>query len=352
LVELIDLPQAARRPAGIAIGPADDIWCLALDGNVIVRYERATRKFTLFPIPTGGPDLSPSFPPEARTVRPFGLAFDHQGNLWFSEQYTGQLSVLALAAPKVRVFAPSGDVSESDPLVTSHSLDRVSGIDKVEYFLDGKPVTPTAGRLQLFKESPGEHRLQIRVSNRAGKTSVAESEFTYKPSASAVEKLFETLDPIDGSYAALRDGLRNELRRLAKQGRNAELARLLMDADRHRDGFRNFPRQQVLTLATYFYGGTASVEVQILNEAPYFSPPEIHIRAGDRITWRYDPPPTGHESPHLPEQVQIAVEKHVLSPMMRMGERFDHRFLTPGRYRVSSSDRPEAQGFIEVTAND
>ena len=115
-IELIDLPPDARRPAGIAVAPDGNVWCLALDGNMAVRYEPPSRKFTLYPLPTGSPDEEADAPPSARTSRPFGIAFDRSGNLWFSEQYTGQLGVLVLAPPSVNIVSPRDKISSTTRL--------------------------------------------------------------------------------------------------------------------------------------------------------------------------------------------------------------------------------------------
>src|SRR5205823_1790100 len=72
--------------------------------------------------PTGAPDPAPMGPPEAtargempvvglraRTSRPFGIAVDSTGHIWFSEQYAGKVG--RLDVPVLRLFAPTGRVT-------------------------------------------------------------------------------------------------------------------------------------------------------------------------------------------------------------------------------------------------
>src|SRR6185295_16839408 len=90
-IKLMATPAEAARPAGVTLDAQGDVWMGALDGNALLNYRRREQRFAVYPLPVGGQDAQPSAPPLARSSRPFGLAFDSSGNLWFSQQYTGQL---------------------------------------------------------------------------------------------------------------------------------------------------------------------------------------------------------------------------------------------------------------------
>ncbi len=348
-IELIDVPETARRPAGIAIGPDGDVWSLALDGNMAVRYAPATRKFTLYPIPTGSPDVEADAPPRARTSRPFGIAFDRQGNLWFSEQYTGQLGVLALAPPQLALVWPQREVNQADPLVTLRAFDRVSGIDKIEFRLDGRAITLSNGRLPLFGEKPGRHRLEVTAVNRAGFAAVSAADFTFNPDASTIDALLGSLQPATPAGREALKAARASFATLpTAEGRLPALLAVLDGLAAQQAEFSGFPRGYVAALIDHFKATQAGqITVKIIDDAPYFAPANIRIHAGSTVTWRYDPPIQGHVMPLYRQRLEI-VGEGVTSPPLRPGESFAHRFLHGGRFAVVNRERSDARITIEV----
>ncbi len=194
-VETIAVPAAARRPAGIAVAPNGAVWTLALDGNLALRYDPARRAFTEFPLPTGSPDEEPSTPPLARTARPFGLGFDRQGNLWLSEQYTGQLAALDLAPPTVEIVWPVGAVEGGRTLLTTRVSDAVSGVAQVAVAVDAAPLVISQGGFETIGLLPGRHRLTVTATDGAGLSRTAETSFDYRPGRGALRYAIERLQP-------------------------------------------------------------------------------------------------------------------------------------------------------------
>jgi streptogramin lyase len=348
-IELIDLPMEARRPAAIAVAPDGNIWCLALDGNVAVRYEPNSRKFTVYPLPTGSPDQEPDIPPSARTSRPFGIAFDRSGNLWFSEQYTGQLGVLVLAPPSVNILSPREKVQQHDPFVTVRALDRSGGIPSLQYALNDRPVRLSAGRLSLLDVSPGVHRLTVTATNAAGLSTTDSVVLEFIPDDATIDALLNALTPTGESGIGVRNRMRSRLRKVPKNERRAaELVEILNEMQAHAHEFANFPQAYTETLLVYFGKVQGSLfEVRVLDEPPYFSHTTLKIRVGEAVAWRYDPPISGHVVPQYSNRIEIPSEG-VVSPLLRTGESFVHRFIKPGKFGIVNRERSDARLTVEV----
>lgn len=348
-VELVDVPKIGQRPAGITVGPDGNIWALALDGNSVLRYEPGGRRFSAYPLPTGGVDSEPSSPPAARTARPFGLAFDSRGNLWFSEQYMGQLGVLALAPPELRVASPGGEVNTHDPFVTVAAFDRVSGIESIDYRLDGRAVKLAAGRLSLLDCQPGPHRLTITATNRAGFSATVDADFRFVPNGGTVSALIDTLEPASDAGRAAQNAARGGLMRVPPDTGRADALRSILDKlAASSSQFAGFPVNYVQTLADHFQRAQSNLlEVKVLDQQPWFSPARLNVRSGDTVTWRYDPPSQDHVLPQHANRIRIESDQ-IQSPLLRAGESFAHRFARVGAYTVTNPDRPEAKLLVEV----
>jgi len=186
-IEIIPMPPAVRRPAGVSIAPDGGVWVAALDGNLLARYDPRTRGIATFPIPTGAPDAAPSVPPLARTSRPFGIAHDRDGNVWFSQQYTGQLAVLDQSPPQVSIVSPAGTVRQSDPLLTLMVRERVGAVAATTVRVDGSEATVVNGRLSLAGLREGRHQLEIEVVDTSGQRGLARRDFEYSPSTGATK---------------------------------------------------------------------------------------------------------------------------------------------------------------------
>jgi streptogramin lyase len=346
---VIDVPPEARRPAAIAVARDGDVWTLALDGNLALRYRPTSGTFTAFPLPTGSPDREPSVPPQARSARPFGIGFDRQGNLWFSEQYTGQLGVLDLVGPRVEIISPPSLVESLQPLLTTRVTDGVSGLGQVEIHLDGKPVPVRAGRLDLIGVRPGIHKLRVRATDRAGWTSTSEKSFEYRPDGAAFQEALSRLLPRGAPGRRLRDELVTLARQIGGQDARDTLFELRRRLVGCRGCFAGDPAAYQSLIDFQLARAAHQVLVRVLDQAPYFEPREVVLRPGDTLSCRYDAPTTGHV---------ISTRSHTLkvegagrpgeTRVLRAGEPVGLTFDSPGKFLVRNAGAPEAALGVSV----
>ena len=349
-VEVFDLPTAVRRPAGVAVAGDGSVWVAALDGNQLVRYEPERRHLSIFPIPTGEPDPVPTEPPEARTSRPFGIAVDRRGNVWFSEQYTGQLGVLDISAPAVEILSPGDDpVRTASVLVTSSIEERVSGIAHVQYLVDGRPARLQGGRLQVAELDAGVHTLEVRAVDHAGNEQRVTREFEYRPNHLAVLELLRGLEPRD---EAARKRLETLMQLAAELPRRSppdvEPLRAALQEGEHL--FRGFSRRSFRSvLEGIAQGSGRSVEVSILDSPPYFAPNRVEIQAGETVRWSYKPPSDGHSLPSTLHQIEVPLAPEpVRSPPLRAGESFALTFEDSGTFSVRDTESGDTDSRMEV----
>lgn len=338
-VQLMPTPPGALRPAGLAIDAQGDVWMGALDGNSLIRYQPASRQFSVYPLPVGGVDTSPSAPPAARTSRPFGLAFDSSGNLWFSQQYTGQLGMLALARPELKLFAPGPEVKQPDPYVTVQALSSGAGAVELTFELDGQKVPAPAGRLDLARAAPGPHELKVTATDRAGNTSTTSRRFNYAPAPDAVPAIVRGLRLKDAAPAAFKDAL-------AMTAREPNNARRLEDVrgmlSTHREQLQDGEYVQAAATLDWIARSSGLEQVvTILDRAPYFEPGHVKLRPGGSVSWQYRGEMQGHQLTHELHQIEVP-GLDVKSPLLRSGDRFVHRFEKAGEYTAVDSRRPGA----------
>lgn len=347
-VEVIDVPAEAKRPAGIAVAANGDVWAVALDGNLLLRYRPMTRDFLIYPLPTGEPDSQPGVPPFARTARPFGIAVDRQGNVWFSEQYTGQLAVLDSAAPTLDVLSPSSVVRTADVVLTIRALDRVAGIKEIKVSLDGRRITPVRGRLDLHDILPGKHKLEVTVADAAQFITTATSHFEYAPGQHALQRMFERLNPRDKEGHTSKEKLLAVTKNLTGGDIRTRLEGLRQTLARDAHLFKPFA-SRALNAAIEFQlrNAAKTVEVRILDAAPYFSPAEVVIRKGDTVVWKYEPLSDGHSISHNLHRIEIQGTE-VRSKMLRAGESFLYRFEQTGSFRITNPENGKSEASVKV----
>lgn len=344
-VELIAMPPEARRPAGVTLDAAGNVWVAALDGNALVRYRPSARDFTVYPLPVGATDMAPSAPPLARTSRPFGLAFDHGGNLWFSQQYTGQVGVLDVGNPTVQIMSPSSVTAAVDPYLTTRATDQVSGIAEVHVELDGKRITLDAGRLDLRHVAPGPHVLKVSAVDRAGNSAVATQSFSYAPDEKALPAVLGALRLKNPGEKALVDTLVMTSKDERNPQRLADIRDLL---GKHRDSIQESDYDAAARTLDWVLQHSGSEQVvEVLDTAPYFSPRKVKLAPGGTVTWRYQGNKQGHEISH--ELHQIVVNgANIQSPLLRAGDKFSHRFNEAGTYRIVNAKRPGGELTVTV----
>ncbi|TSC33550.1 hypothetical protein [Corallococcus sp. Z5C101001] len=347
---IIEVPAEARRPAGIAVSPSGDVWTLALDGNLALRYRPSTGAFTSFPMPTGAPDLEPGVPPTARSSRPFGLGFDKQGNLWFSEQYAGKLGVLDLAPPSIQVLSPAGVAEGGRTMLSVRITDRVSGVRDTEYRIDGVPVTPVQGFLELVSLTPGPHILSVQATDGAGQRASVESRFEYRPGRLALQYALSRLRPVDLEGQQVRDRLVTEAERLGEQDVRDGLTRIRRTLGEEAARFHPFPLSAYQGLVDFIANTSAGdVEVRVLDTPPYFDRRELVLRPGDSVRWRYDSPNTGHTVSTATHALTVEGGGQLLSSgLLKSGDRFTFKFERPGQYVVKAPESPDAVLAVKV----
>ena len=347
-IQLIDTPREALRPAGLTVGPNGDVWVVALDGNLLLRYQPPAQTFTLYPLPIGESDERPNTPPFAKTSRPFGIATDRQGNVWFSQQYTGQLGVLDITPPALRVLSPGAVVRTASVPLTVLALDRVSGVKQVNISLDGKPVALKQGRLDLCDTMPGRHKLEAVAVDGAGHKATATVEFDYAPSQIALLEALQRLQPVAKSGEATKATLLAVAQDLSKGDVRAKLDTLRKTLLESAKQFRPSPSKAFEALVEFQMKNAGQVvEVRILDTPANFSATEITVRKGDTIRWKYDPPSDGHSISHNLHRIEIDSLK-VRSGLLKAGESFSYRFEQPGQFLVKDSQREGASLIIKV----
>jgi len=348
-IEIIDFPAAVLRPAGITSAGNGDIWAGALDGNVLVRYRPATGEFSTYPVPTGSADATPSVPPNAKTSRPFGIAVDGQGNVWFSEQYTGKLGVLDAAPPSLTVKAPGGPVRMAFPLLSLQATDRVSGISTISLKIDGREVQAVHGHLDLRNILPGPHRLEVSAVNHAGLQAQAVSAFQYEPSPLALVQILDGLTANNEQGQQTKGVLLGLARDVSKGDARAKLLQIRSDLSKNKELFSPFFEAPLFAVIDYIASNASRiVEVQILDAAPFFSAPQITIAAGDTVSWKYSPPSDGHSMSSQLHRIEVLGKAR--SELLRSGETFSYRFEDPGEYAVRDERNDQASAVVKVFA--
>ncbi|HEY0080092.1 MAG TPA: hypothetical protein VGB73_15885 [Pyrinomonadaceae bacterium] len=349
-VEVIDVPSEAKRPAGIAVASNGDVWAVALDGNLLLRYNPARRSFILYPLPTGRPDEQPGAPPLAKTSRPFGIAIDRQGNVWCSEQYAGQLAVLDVAPPVLNILSPSGTVRTAEALHTIRALDRVGGVQRLVVTLDGKVVKPAQGRLNLRDLLPGRHKLEITATDAAGLSASAAMSFDYAPGQIALQEILRDLRPSGKAGEEAQKDLLASARDLSKGDLRANLDALRRQLGASAKLFRQFPEKVLdAVIESQKENAGQTVEVRLLDEPPFFSQREVVLRKGDTVRWKYDPPTNGHSIPSNLHRIEIE-GANMRSQMLRAGESFAFRFEQAGEFFVRDTETNGAPIVVKVVS--
>ena len=347
-VEIIDAPREALRPAGLTVDTNGDVWVVALDGNLLLRYTPAGRTFTVYPLPVGEPDQRPNTPPFAKTSRPFGIATDRQGNVWFSQQYTGQLGVLDIAPPALRVLSPGAVVRTASVPLTVLALDRVSGVGQVQITLDGKPAAIDQGRLDLSGTLPGRHKLEAVAVDGAGHKAAAVVEFEYSPGQVALLESLQRLQPRAKRGEATKAGLLAIAQDISKGDVRAKLDALRKALSEGAKQFRPYPSKALDALVEFQLKNAGQVvEIRILDTPANFSTTEVTVRKGDTIRWKYDPPSDGHSISHNLHRIEIDSLK-VRSGPLKAGESFSYRFEQTGQFVVKGSRQDGASLLIKV----
>lgn len=293
-IEEFPLPDAKVRPGGVVADRFGLVWFTGLDGNMIGSFHPGSGTFRSYALPSGAPDARPMSPPEvsargelpqaglmARSTRPFGIAVDAAGKVWFAEQYGHRVGYVV--PPRLDVLAPAGSQSEPTTVLTLFRR-GLEGEWKLRLRVDEQPFVDAVASLDLTGLEPGVHTLEV-VAERAGTSPVrATSEFVLRPGLAFLERALTGLagrrsgpeatawtDALHAASEALRQGrsdrARERLRdlRRALPGEDAAAARL---------------RRSVLYVE--MFGGLAA-DVQATQAG--CQPAEVTVQPGDRVRW-------------------------------------------------------------------
>jgi virginiamycin B lyase len=230
----ISLPDPAVRPAGIAVDHWGIVWFTELDGNAIGSYNPSLKVFDEFAIPTGAPDPSPMGPPEAtargempvagfraRTSRPFGIAIDTAGNVWFSEQYAHKVG--RLEVPELRLFAPKGFVSTATASVVLQ-VRTASPAPVLKFELNGVSI-PKGHSIDLSSSFGGKNEFHVVLARKGGAYE-ASSTFTFDPDMAAIESSLRRQQLASGVQTVISAALTRAREAIeAEKAGHAEIAR-------------------------------------------------------------------------------------------------------------------------------
>jgi virginiamycin B lyase len=351
-IRLLDVPPEARRPAGVAVASNGDLWVAALDGNLLLRYRPSTHTFTQFPLPSGAPDQVTAYPPLARTSRPFGIGLDSEGNVWYSQQYRGQLGVLDTVPPRIRLLSPEGVVSGLGAPVTYAAEDRVAGVAGVQVLLGDDEVPLRQGAMDLRSVPPGRHQLSVVAWDHAGNRTRLDVPFEFAPGPMALGLLLRRLEPRDEPGKDFQSRWQELAKGVRPGGDPQAFAQLRQSLTEGEEHFDRFPRELLWRILDYQeQRGSDTVEVELLDAAPFFAPASLVLAPGDTIRWSYEAPIEGHNLADSLHRIVIERGGEVArSGLMRSGESFTYRFADPGRYTVRDTHRTEAVTVVEVVA--
>ena len=357
-IEQIAVPNLASRPAGVTVDPWGIVWFTELDGNCISSYNPALGEFRRYLIPTGAPDLKPMGPPEAtargempvpgftaKTSRPFGIAVDSKGRIWFSEQYAHKLGVLT--PPAIEVFHPSGMISDSftSPKVQLRLDDAKA---TVKYLIDNRAV-PVAEKLDLAMLAPGEHVFTINVGSKF----TASSSFVVNPTLDTIKELANRISVSRDVSSRLKQEIQKKIEiaelkiRQGKTGNAREALRsliqdLLISKISNRAGPVGLLLQDLRHIDLF---GKREYQIEVSNSPPYLSPEQLDIEVGDTVRWVRKDSSTNRNQK---ARQLSAYNGDFVSPRLESGLTWSRTFWHEGRFEYLCSGSPELTGIIEV----
>lgn len=357
-VEEIRLPTPNVRPAGVAIDAWQRVWYTELDGNCISSYDPKLGKLRRYLIPTGAPDQRPMGPPEvtargelpapgaaARTSRPFGIALDSRGQVWFSQQYGHKLGTLR--PELITVFEPSGLVTDARaPVVVQH---RLTGAE-LRYRLNGQPTSAGAW-LDVTRLKPGRHTLTVDAV-LAGRVHSASTSFLLSPST--IQSVFPLLNHVAPGEmpSASRDAFLKRLRaaeasiEAGETGPFREVVRdMLVQATA--PGSRFAPMFADLVSARLRHlDQFASREYTVRIAGSGVRPERLLVEVGDSVRFvSHGPAPSGDAlKPHVLASADGEFRSAALGPQASWA----HTFVREGTYEYRCTEHPNVRGRVVV----
>jgi virginiamycin B lyase len=360
-IEEIVLPNPAVRPGGITVDAWGLVWFTGLDGNEIGSYDPKHRIFREYAIPSGRADPRPLSPPEAtargelpkagfqaRSTRPFGIAVDSAGRVWFSEQYGHRIGILY--PPAIDIVEPSGAVWGVDAPLSIQTRAFGPAL-KTRYRLDSRPLG-AEGTIDVATLAPGSHELLVE-GTYGGETFRANSTFVVNPTWDIFERLVEQLDGSREADGATRSMLHDRIRAARAHiaaGRtdlSREEARKMLELVARSEGAPDAaerPLTAALARHLRYFDLFAPREytVEVTGESGACAPGDITIEAGDTVVWRRDP--AARAAVRL-----LAADGSFRSPVLGPGARFRQTFTREGHVPYSCAAPGEARASVRVT---
>jgi streptogramin lyase len=327
-IEEFAVPYPAARPAGIVADVSGLVWFTELDGNAISSFHPESGTFRRFPLPTGRPDSKPMGPPEvnargerpglgpsARSSRPFGIAIDREGRVWFSEQY-GQ-KVGHLTPPIADILSPAGVIRSVD--IPIRILTR-TGTPSISVSLDDREI-PLTDTLDVAALTPGAHTLAVRVGEQLH--DAATSQFVVEPSLDAIVQMARRLQKPEAIAATLSRALAE-----AREGRtdvSREIVRSVLEP-----ALADGPLDTLVRHLRH-YDLFGQREYGVFLDAHGLQPRQMTLEVGDAIVLAN----TGSE----PIQVNVR-DGDCVPEAVNPGGQFTHRFTGEGTfdYEVSGTN--------------
>jgi streptogramin lyase len=354
-VREIPLPTSTTRPAGVAVDRWAIVWFTELDGNSISSYNPTLDQFRRYQIPTGAPDAQPKGPPEvtargelpvpgnvAKTSRPFGIAVDAQGTVWFSEQYAHKVG--KLSPPRVEIFQPQGLIggTSAGVKVQSRPIDNAS----LQYFIDDRQIA-VGERFDTTSLTPGRHRFHAVLARNGQTVSSAASTFYLQPGVANVRQLLSAMrnrSELNASTALNLRRLLESAERSISAGETTEARRQLREMIVTLESQSLAPNgKSQLLLETLRYMdrfGRNQYYVEVSDRAPCFSPLKITIEVGDTVTWVTKT--TGSSS------VLAARNGEFTSPSLSGAQTFSHTFTREGNYEYLNTAADNVTATVTV----
>jgi plastocyanin len=254
-----------------------------------------------------------------------------------------------MASPAVELFSPVESVRIVDPLLTLRISERVSGVASVDVLLDGKPVSVIKGHLDLYKILPGKHILNVAVTDGAGYRTQITKEFEYAPGQVALQGWMNRLIPKNKKGEALKTELQTDAKDAAKGNYRENVAKISQKLEQNANLFEIYNKRSFNALMDFQNQSSGkTIEVRILDEAPYYSQGNIVLYPGDSIVWKYEPPSNGHSISHKLHRIEIEAAK-IRSNLIRAGESFSYRFDKPGEYQVKNTEN-QSVAIVKVVS--
>lgn len=365
-VKEIALPSATTRPAGVSVDAWGIVWFTELDGNSISSYNPMLQEFRRYPVPTGEPDPRPKGPPEvtargdlpvpgnlAKTSRPFGIAVDLEGTVWFSEQYGHKVG--RLSPPRLEIFQPQGLVRGTSTRVKVQT--RAINGATVEYFVDDQRVAP-GDKIDIAFFGPGGHTFRAVASVRGTPLSAASSTFNLSPTLENVRQLLSRgarkNGGLDGPLSLKLQQLLQSAERKTIAGETTlareELRAMIDELERIPQADNRVHGLLLESLRYIDRFGRSEHYVEVSDRPPYFTPTKITIEAGDTVTWVAKD--ESRETPRVERVITLLAARNAefASPPMLDGQTWSHTFAREGNYEYLNTTLGDPAGVVVVKA--